>query len=132
MASFPALQLAAGRVDRQRGDFEPVAFCPGYLRGLVQILDYLGHNGEIEPLLIGKLGPDHIGMVKELQWRKVLREAPLRPRYLEDPAALELLEELRRLGLDGKLSNVATLFRLDSADEFYTRGGTGDIQPSTV
>ena len=50
-----------------------------YLRGLDQLLTYLGGGGDIEPLLIGKLGPDHIGMVKELQWRKVLREAPLRP-----------------------------------------------------
>jgi uncharacterized protein (TIGR02421 family) len=66
-----------------------------YLRGLDELLAYLGRGGDIEPLLIGKLGPDHIGMVKELQWRKVLREAPLRPRYLEDPAALERLEKLR-------------------------------------
>ena len=43
-----------------------------YLRGLDQLLAYLGRGGDIEPLLIGKLGPDHIGMVKELQWRKVL------------------------------------------------------------
>ena len=66
-----------------------------YLRGLDELLTYLGRGGDIEPLLIGKLGPDHIGMVKELQWRKVLREAPLRPRYLEDPGALARLEEVR-------------------------------------
>jgi uncharacterized protein (TIGR02421 family) len=66
-----------------------------YLRGLDQLLTYLGGSGDIEPLLIGKLGPDHIGMIKELQWRKVLTEAPLRPRYLEDPGALERLEWLR-------------------------------------
>ena len=66
-----------------------------YLRGLDELLTYLGRGGDIEPLLIGKLGPDHIGMVKELQWRKVLREAPLRPRYLEDPGALERLERVR-------------------------------------
>jgi uncharacterized protein (TIGR02421 family) len=66
-----------------------------YLRGLDQLLAYLGRGGDIEPLLIGKLGPDHIGMIKELQWRKVLREAPLRPRYLEDPGARERLECVR-------------------------------------
>ena len=66
-----------------------------YLRGLDELLTYLGGGGDIEPLLIGKLGPDHIGMIKELQWRKVLREAPLRPRYLEDPRALERLEWVR-------------------------------------
>ena len=67
-----------------------------YLRGLDELLAYLGRGGDIEPLLIGKLGPDHIGMVKELQWRKVLREAPLRPRYLEDPGALARLEDVRK------------------------------------
>jgi hypothetical protein len=67
-----------------------------YLRGLDELLAYLGRGGDIEPLLVGKLSPDHIGMVKELQWRKVLREAPLRPRYLEDPEALERLEEVRK------------------------------------
>jgi uncharacterized protein (TIGR02421 family) len=66
-----------------------------YLRGLDELLTYLGGGGDIESLLIGKLGPDHIGMIKELQWRKVLCEAPLRPRYLEDPKALERLEWLR-------------------------------------
>ena len=68
----------------------------GWERGLDQLLTYLGGGGDIEPLLIGKLGPNHIGMIKELQWRKVLREAPLRPRYLDDPKALERLEEVRK------------------------------------
>jgi uncharacterized protein (TIGR02421 family) len=67
-----------------------------YLRGLNELLGYLGRGGDIEPLLIGKLGPDHVGMIKELQWRKVLREAPLRPRYLDDPRALERLEQVRK------------------------------------
>jgi uncharacterized protein (TIGR02421 family) len=66
-----------------------------YLRGLDELLTYLGRGGDIEPLLIGKLGPDHIGMIRELQWRKVLREAPLRPRYLDDPGALERLAWVR-------------------------------------
>jgi uncharacterized protein (TIGR02421 family) len=66
-----------------------------YLRGLDEVITYLGQGGDIEPLLIGKLGPDHIGMVKELQWRKVLHEAPLRPRYLDDPRARERLEWVR-------------------------------------
>jgi uncharacterized protein (TIGR02421 family) len=66
-----------------------------YLRGLDQLLAYLGRGGDIDPLLIGKLGPDHVGMIKELQWRKVLREAPLRPRYLDDPGARQRLAWVR-------------------------------------
>jgi uncharacterized protein (TIGR02421 family) len=67
-----------------------------YLRGLDQLLAYLGRGGEIEPLLVGKLGPDHIGMVKELQWRGILRQPPLRPRYLDAPEAARRLAGLRR------------------------------------
>jgi uncharacterized protein (TIGR02421 family) len=67
-----------------------------YLRGLDELLTYLGRGGDIEPLLIGKLSPNHIGMIKELQWRKVLCDAPLRPRYLDDPKAIERLEKVRK------------------------------------
>ncbi len=48
-----------------------------YLRGLVQLLEYFKNGGELEPLFIGKISADHIAIVKELQWRKVLHPAPL-------------------------------------------------------
>ncbi len=67
-----------------------------YLRGLARVLNYLREGGSLEPLLIGKLGPDHIPIIEELQWRKVLRPPPLRPRYLDDPDALERLQHTRR------------------------------------
>jgi hypothetical protein len=37
-----------------------------------------------------------VPIIKELQWRKVLTPAPLRPRYLDDPRAVERLAALRR------------------------------------
>lgn len=67
-----------------------------YLRGLARVLRYLREGGSLEPLLIGKLGPDHIPIVEELQWRRVLHPPPLRPRYLDDPYAMERLEGIRR------------------------------------
>ena len=67
-----------------------------YLRGLVGVLNYLREGGALEPLLVGKLGPDHVSIIEELQWRKVLVTPPLRPRYLDDPAAVERLQRLRR------------------------------------
>lgn len=67
-----------------------------YLRGLVGVLAYLRQGGELDPLLVGKIGPDHISIIRELQWRKVLVEPPLRPRYLDDPDANERLQGLRR------------------------------------
>lgn len=67
-----------------------------YLRGLVEILDYIRRGGELAPLFIGKLAADHIPIVRELLLRGVLRPAPLRPRYLDDPQAAERLQRLRQ------------------------------------
>ncbi len=67
-----------------------------YLRGLARVLTYLREGGSLEPLLVGKLGPDHIPIIEELQWRRVLQPPPLRPRHLTDPAAIERLERVRR------------------------------------
>ena len=62
---------------------------------LKNLLDYLKLGGEFEPLFIGKISADHVPIIEELQYRKVLRSAPLRPRYLTDPKASERLERLR-------------------------------------
>jgi uncharacterized protein (TIGR02421 family) len=67
-----------------------------YLRGLVGVLAYLREGGALEPLLVGKLGPDHVPIIEELQWRKVLVPAPLKPRYLDDPEAVRRLADVRR------------------------------------
>ncbi len=67
-----------------------------YLRGLVGVLAYLQGGGALEPLLVGKLGPDHVPIIEELQWRKVLVPPPLRPRYLDDPQAVKRLDRVRR------------------------------------
>jgi hypothetical protein len=67
----------------------------GYLRGLVQVLEYLGRDGKIEPLMIGKIAMDHVSIVSELRWRQVLREPPVLPRWLDGPAAATRLARLR-------------------------------------
>lgn len=66
-----------------------------YLRGLVQILDYSGRGGELDPLFVGKIATEHIPFIKELTWRGVLKKPPLIPRYMSQPDALARLEELR-------------------------------------
>lgn len=66
-----------------------------YLRGLLRLLDYLAQGGEIESLLVGKIATDHVPVIRELQWRKVLHRAPLRPRYLDFPEAASRLKQLR-------------------------------------
>jgi uncharacterized protein (TIGR02421 family) len=66
-----------------------------YLRGLVRLLKYLEQGGEIDSLLVGKIAADHVPVIQELQWRKVLNRVPLRPRYLDFPETTKKLKELR-------------------------------------
>ncbi len=66
-----------------------------YLRGLVQILDFLKTGEDLQPLLVGKIAADHIPLVRELIFREVLLPPPLCPRYLESPDAQERIKYLR-------------------------------------
>ncbi len=66
-----------------------------YLRGLTQILNYLANGGQIESLFIGKIGAQHIPVIRELRWRGVLKAPPLLPRYMNSPEALDRLEHVR-------------------------------------
>ena len=67
-----------------------------YLRGLLEISEYLRRGGDIEPLFVGKIAADHIPLIRELRLRKVLDAPPLRPRYLNDSRTLPRLERLRQ------------------------------------
>lgn len=66
-----------------------------YLRGLVGLLDYLKKGGDLMPLFVGKIAAEHIPLIQELQWRKVLIPAPLRPRYMESSDVAVKLGRLR-------------------------------------
>jgi uncharacterized protein (TIGR02421 family) len=66
-----------------------------YLRGLVQILKYLGEGGDLEPLYIGKIASAHLPLIAELRLRRVIQPPALRPRYLEDPQAPQKIDRLR-------------------------------------
>lgn len=70
-----------------------------YLRGLVELLRFLAAGGKLELLYLGKLSLDNLALIEELQWRRVLHPARLRPLYLDVPGAGERLERLRR-GMD--------------------------------
>jgi uncharacterized protein (TIGR02421 family) len=67
-----------------------------YLRGLVRLLAYLREGGSLDTLLVGKLGANHVPIVEELQWRKILRPPPLRPRHLDEPEAQARLQAARQ------------------------------------
>lgn len=66
-----------------------------YLRGLVQFLEYARRSNDLEPLFVGKLAAEHIPVIRELLLRGVLRKPALRPRYLDDPVALERLQRVQ-------------------------------------
>lgn len=66
-----------------------------YLRGLVEILAYLGRGGEIEPLFIGKLAVEHVPVMRELVYREILKTPPLTPRYMTHPSASKTLAAVR-------------------------------------
>lgn len=67
-----------------------------YLRGLKNLLLYLSQGGELDILLAGKVSYEQLTLVEELQWRKVLTPAVLRPRYLDRSEAQHKLAFLRR------------------------------------
>jgi hypothetical protein len=67
-----------------------------YLRGLVEVLAYLSRGGELEPLLVGKIAGDHIGLVRELLHRKIIQPPALQPRYLELAGVSERLKRLSK------------------------------------
>lgn len=66
-----------------------------YLRGLVKLLEYLKDGGELEPLFVGKISADHVAIIKELQWRKTLKPALLRPAYFDNPNTSQKLYDLK-------------------------------------
>jgi uncharacterized protein (TIGR02421 family) len=66
-----------------------------YLRGLLQILKYLGEGGDLEPLYIGKIASAHLPLIAELRLRRVIQPPALRPRYLENPLAQQKIDRLR-------------------------------------
>ena len=66
-----------------------------YLRGLVEVLKYLREGGDIETLFVGKMGSEHVSIIRELQWREVLRPAPLVPRYMTFPETAKRLESIQ-------------------------------------
>jgi len=65
-----------------------------YLRGLLEIIDYLRHDGDLDPLFYGKIASDHIALIRELRSREVLKTPPLKPLYLDDPRTIERLKRL--------------------------------------
>jgi uncharacterized protein (TIGR02421 family) len=67
-----------------------------YLRGFLRLLDYLAGDGKLELLYCGKIAMEHLHLVEEMHWRRVLRPIALKPRYLTDRLPRRRLDALRK------------------------------------
>jgi len=67
-----------------------------YLRGLVELLKELKNGLQLDLLFMGKFGIEHLPIVRELMWRKILVPAKMRPYYLEIPDAQKRLDKVRK------------------------------------
>ena len=65
-----------------------------YLRGLAEVLRYVGRGGDLAPLLVGKLAASHVPVMRELLLRSVLRPPQWLPRYLDSKEAKERLARI--------------------------------------
>jgi uncharacterized protein (TIGR02421 family) len=66
-----------------------------YLRGLMEVIDYLGRDGDLQLLYCGKFALEHLPLMQELHWREVIQPIALRPRYLDTEEAEGRLAGLR-------------------------------------
>lgn len=66
-----------------------------YLRGLNQVLGYLRSGSDLNSLYVGKVSVDHLGLVRELLLRNVLRPPAILPRYLSSAMAASNLAKAK-------------------------------------
>jgi uncharacterized protein (TIGR03032 family) len=92
-----------GRLDRQLGKFEPVAFCPGYLRGLAFVGDFA---------VVGLSGPRHNKTFSGLELDDQLAQRRAEPRcglHVIDLRSGDVVHWLRIEGVVQELYDVVAL-----------------------
>ncbi|WP_313111026.1 flavohemoglobin expression-modulating QEGLA motif protein [Aequorivita sediminis] len=67
-----------------------------YLKGLVELRDYLIEGGDLEFLLAGKFALKHVPMIKDLTDRGLLQSPKIKPRYLDDVGFKERMNKLKQ------------------------------------
>jgi uncharacterized protein (TIGR02421 family) len=66
-----------------------------YLRGFIQLLEYLAREEDLELLYCGKIAMEHLHLLQELRWRGVLKPLALIPRHLQSETSKQHLKALR-------------------------------------
>ncbi len=67
-----------------------------YLKGLLQLRQYLMQDGELAPLLSGKFALEHLDTLGDLRERGLLQPPKIIPRYLRDAGHLHKLDEFNK------------------------------------
>lgn len=67
-----------------------------YLRGLLRLLEHLAADPATDLLFCGKIAMEHLHLIEELRWRRVLGPNALLPRYLQEEETRKRLEILKR------------------------------------
>ncbi|WGF92016.1 flavohemoglobin expression-modulating QEGLA motif protein [Aequorivita marisscotiae] len=67
-----------------------------YLKGLVQLREYLINGGNLEFLLAGKFALKHVPMITDLTARGLLKPPKLKPRYLQNKDFKERINKLKQ------------------------------------
>lgn len=70
-----------------------------YLKGLLNILDYIKKGKNLSALLLGKIRQDYLPIVQELIHRKILTDTNIKPRFLEK----QFLDKLQYIKENGNI-----------------------------
>ncbi len=66
-----------------------------YLKGLIQVLNYIKGGGELENLYAGKYALEHLPLIEELEHLSILKK-PVLPDYLLTPEAKEKIKRIKK------------------------------------
>ena len=78
-----------------------------YLRGLLQLINYLKEDNPLEPLLIGKIKQSYLPVINELISRRILKPLKIKPTYLSNRESLRKLSKIREMKSVTDLVNTA-------------------------
>ncbi|MBA3985684.1 MAG: DUF1704 domain-containing protein [Flavobacteriales bacterium] len=67
-----------------------------YLRGLLELINYLKTGGDLESLLAGKFALKHLTVIQDLTARDILKPPVLRPRYMASETYENKLIKIRK------------------------------------
>lgn len=70
-----------------------------YLKGLLNIIEFIKKGKDLKQLLVGKIRQDYLPVVQELVHRRILKEAAITPRFLQEDYA----EKLDQIKADGNI-----------------------------